>query len=712
MLFHLSSQVRTATIIIALLCLIFGLPSSYCRAEEAKQYIPPSQWWSRPVWSPDGQYVLVATPPPEKIENKGPDGTVFYGYQIKEGISPTKFKILRAANYLAQTTLALDLEYSSTHTMSQFPEWSGNGKYVSMDNRVRFNFETTIYDAASGQVVQKFRAKLWPMQSWAKQGAKLATEENGQYLIYEPSTKRKICLIHDSGDKTSFPRYCWSPNAECFALSNVGTPGVKIWDTHSGRLLKSIAVGEPISQMDWTPADKLVYFSAQENAGKIVWYDTKSDKVEHTIKTEKAAYFVFSPSHKLISYSDRDKLHILNASNWQEVCVLQGPRSGRFQVSWSPDERHILISQIPQGEVAVFDTDTGKALGHEAIDDHEMAHWTPDGKYIVVTRRNCPPLLLRFTENFNAQTQPPFPNAILGAPGWDKYAAPKNLEECLTSLDNELSAEQKNRFKNTPQKRLGEFGGGSIILDALIVNVEGNWDKTDLTAYFAKLGIDDPRDITGIVIDSYWRKLNGKPIDLDKQVRSHAAWWNRSKNFTHIDRPGSQKMLQFQGIDSRGNSFSVCNIKEKFKLVGFSEEGFAPNYISVLRKARKEFSPSQLAIILFIIPHDWEEDKRKLKVARPQAHLFPQFDPAKNPDLIIAKDFQANPDKNIYFMRLPREKCKELMTEENERSNMLFSPCRAFLYSGDRLKCIFNFDPDALIETVREEIDGSATKTK
>jgi hypothetical protein len=62
-----------------------------------------------------------------------------------------------------------------------------------------------------------------------------------------------------------------------------------------------------------------------------------------------------------------------------------------------------------------------------------------------------------------------------------------------------------------------------------IRNNWGLWGGSRLSQYFNRLGIHHPDDMSGIILDSYWRKIHGKPIDLDGQVRCHRDFWEKAK---------------------------------------------------------------------------------------------------------------------------------------------------------------------------------------
>lgn len=51
------------------------------------------------------------------------------------------------------------------------------------------------------------------------------------------------------------------------------------------------------------------------------------------------------------------------------------------------------------------------------------------------------------------------------------------------------------------------------------------WGKNDMTAYFKRLGISHPDDMSGILLTCFHRRLNGKPYALDGQVEIYKKYW-------------------------------------------------------------------------------------------------------------------------------------------------------------------------------------------
>ncbi len=56
-------------------------------------------------------------------------------------------------------------------------------------------------------------------------------------------------------------------------------------------------------------------------------------------------------------------------------------------------------------------------------------------------------------------------------------------------------------------------------LGTWIRNNWGLWEGSRLSVWFQKKGIEHPDIMSGIILTSFWRHLNGKPIGLEEQFR-------------------------------------------------------------------------------------------------------------------------------------------------------------------------------------------------
>ncbi|MES2460743.1 MAG: DUF6794 domain-containing protein, partial [Armatimonadota bacterium] len=54
-------------------------------------------------------------------------------------------------------------------------------------------------------------------------------------------------------------------------------------------------------------------------------------------------------------------------------------------------------------------------------------------------------------------------------------------------------------------------------------------------------GIHHPDDMSGILLTSFWRSLNGKPLLLEAQIQEYQAYWEKVKKDRPEEPPQTKK---------------------------------------------------------------------------------------------------------------------------------------------------------------------------
>ena len=109
---------------------------------------------------------------------------------------------------------------------------------------------------------------------------------------------------------------------------------------------------------------------------------------------------------------------------------------------------------------------------------------------------------------------------------WNRKQLPKvprTLDECFDVLGtwDDMVAEMKNMKE------------GDVVLyhhsaGRWIRNNWGLWQGENyLCRYFKSIGITHADDMSGIIFTSFYRKLHGKPLDIDGQVAKYKAHWEK-----------------------------------------------------------------------------------------------------------------------------------------------------------------------------------------
>jgi len=102
---------------------------------------------------------------------------------------------------------------------------------------------------------------------------------------------------------------------------------------------------------------------------------------------------------------------------------------------------------------------------------------------------------------------------------------PKNLDDCITILKENLSKEIVEGLKN------GTIAPISLhhTLGQYLRNTWGLWGKSDLKKWFEKNGIWHPDDMSGIILDSFTASLKEEPIKFKEQTKYYKDYWKKMK---------------------------------------------------------------------------------------------------------------------------------------------------------------------------------------
>lgn len=115
------------------------------------------------------------------------------------------------------------------------------------------------------------------------------------------------------------------------------------------------------------------------------------------------------------------------------------------------------------------------------------------------------------------------PTIISSLFGSDVYV-PRDLNDCFVELDKMLSLSLRNEMKDSTQEYMLTY---HFSLGMWLRNNWGLWGGSRLSDFFYSIGIYHPDDMSGIILDSYWRYLNSQDIKLEDQVKHYQEFWSK-----------------------------------------------------------------------------------------------------------------------------------------------------------------------------------------
>jgi len=112
----------------------------------------------------------------------------------------------------------------------------------------------------------------------------------------------------------------------------------------------------------------------------------------------------------------------------------------------------------------------------------------------------------------------------------------------------------------------------------------GLWTKSDLRKFFEEKGIFHPDDMSGIILTSYHRRLNGKHIALSDQInRRQQAYMNIEKRndtliYPNVRANWDEEFEEFRKLFATGDTVMIAvsaSEKKLFQTYASSVPGYA-----------------------------------------------------------------------------------------------------------------------------------------
>lgn len=100
---------------------------------------------------------------------------------------------------------------------------------------------------------------------------------------------------------------------------------------------------------------------------------------------------------------------------------------------------------------------------------------------------------------------------------------PNTMLQAFSALDKQLGPQKREAFKNTPEAEA--VANADMSLGIYMRNVWFRSGHSRLADKLHALGAQSFDDASAVVLASYWRHLNGRPLEIEKQCACYAKWW-------------------------------------------------------------------------------------------------------------------------------------------------------------------------------------------
>lgn len=109
----------------------------------------------------------------------------------------------------------------------------------------------------------------------------------------------------------------------------------------------------------------------------------------------------------------------------------------------------------------------------------------------------------------------------------DTTYIPFDLDDCIQQLDKIFGDSSKVKIKALTED---DFSAQMHLNFGMWMrNNWGLWKGSRLSKFFNEKGIYHPDDMSGIILDSYYRYLTGQEIKLAEQIKYYQDYWEKAK---------------------------------------------------------------------------------------------------------------------------------------------------------------------------------------
>ena len=126
-------------------------------------------------------------------------------------------------------------------------------------------------------------------------------------------------------------------------------------------------------------------------------------------------------------------------------------------------------------------------------------------------------------------------------------AGPESLDGAVRFLDQELSDANKQRIREyEPEEYVGtlHMGLGMWLRNNLVL-----WWDCPLAQYFNSRGVAHADNMSGAILDVYWRHLRGETYDVNSIIQCYADWETEAERLRLEAEARGENGFPFPGFD-------------------------------------------------------------------------------------------------------------------------------------------------------------------
>lgn len=105
-----------------------------------------------------------------------------------------------------------------------------------------------------------------------------------------------------------------------------------------------------------------------------------------------------------------------------------------------------------------------------------------------------------------------------------KDKIPTTLEECFEVLLVLSKKKEIDMIRSQPEKDMCHHHHG---IGMWMRNTWGLWQGGPLQDHFKKMGLWHADDMSGVILTSFHRHLNNKPLEVEEQIKHYLDYWKK-----------------------------------------------------------------------------------------------------------------------------------------------------------------------------------------
>jgi len=298
---------------------------------------------SRPLWSPDGTYV------------------VFTGTQM--GID-RQHKDLWALRVQGNQFVGAPLPVVPDVEQMQFFNWSQNGQLAYRTGFELGGIFTLPVDLQTGKATGPPRQLMrgGNQHCWSPDGKQIALWQKGGLIFISAGSGEKIRNLSVAEIRDTKRGMSWSPDGRLIACAGIDKEkrwGVFLITVETGHVKLLVPLEEEANSLTWSPDGKTIAYGYKRGVYVVNIEDGKPRRIASP--TEKEDIFnrpVFAPDGGSVAYAyiaekcDTVLATTVDGKETREICHLKNT-GGHLSIKvfyWSPDGRHIVFTPTPASE--------------------------------------------------------------------------------------------------------------------------------------------------------------------------------------------------------------------------------------------------------------------------------------------------------------------------------------------------------------------------